>query len=157
MSSGAGAKVAWHVASRTVHDELRDMFGTDEIHRLSFEEGEAARKAVLSAYKACQRMGTVYGQRFDEKGKLRLCAGAEIAKRLSGDLIIFLQDSEQKGVYRSGQQAVLRRLIDLLQYDGSCIFLSDQSLAAGVLLDYESDDVDSQYELEAWGKEAQGM
>jgi hypothetical protein len=150
MNKGAGAKAAWHVASRQVLQDLNQLFGSDTINLLPFEEGEAVRETVLATFDACRRAGTVSGRRFADKAQVRLFAGSEMAKYLESDITIFLQDSERRGVFRSDQRSVLRHLVEILEYDGSCVFLSDGNGTAGVLLDRDADNLSSPYEVEAW-------
>ena len=150
MNRGAGAKAAWHVASRQVLQDLRQLFGSDAIERLPFEEGEVARATVLATFDACRRASTVSGRRFADKAQVRLFAGSEMARHLDPDITIFLQDSERRGVYRSDRRSVLRHLVEILEYDGNCVFLSDGSGSAGVLLDLNADNVSSPYEVETW-------
>lgn len=149
---GVGAQIAWSIESKRVLSDLAKIFHGSTFERINFEEGEALRNIVLDTYARAQKKGTIRAERFGDRDELALAIRQRMNVLPSDDVMnIFLQDSERKGVYRTTRRVLAKCAVDLLVYDGSCIFFASNNGREGYLLDYESDATNqAPFEMEQW-------
>ena len=60
-------------------------------------------------------------------------------KEPSDDLLLFLQNSGQTGVYRASRGSLVDKAAALLEYDGDCVLIASNDGREGFVLDYEAD------------------
>jgi hypothetical protein len=152
VNSRAGARAAWSIESRKVSADLSKLFGERAISRLEFEEGEVAREAVMLAYKVvAKKRATKVGRFPDTTALSKAVRRTQLSSQPTDPLLLFLQASERRGVYRASRGSFVDRAATLLEYDGDSVLVASADGLEGFLLDYDlSAPHDERYELEHW-------
>ncbi|MHC5350735.1 hypothetical protein [Metapseudomonas furukawaii] len=152
-NKGAGARIAWSINSKKTFHELSLLFEDEKLERLEFEDGERARELALEKYKiaktGCRHLQISSTNNLE---KFTIETNAFIASNFDTDqALIFLQESESRGVYRTSRNALVKHSTRILTYDGNCIQLASKNLEHGILLDLEEiSDNQTWYESYYW-------
>jgi hypothetical protein len=149
---GVGARIAWSIKSKQVLADLVRVFEEAVIERLDFEMGEEVNLCVLDSYAHAKQDAKLVNQHFSNRDELAAAVNDLLALKVrSQQFLLFLQDTERRGVYRTTRSAVQTHAVDVLNYDGSCVYFSSPDCTEGFLLDYDADAPDrEQYEMEYW-------
>lgn len=149
---GVGARIAWSIESKRVLKELLRLLGGREIQLEEFAEGERHRQAALASHAFAREQRGLKTASFVDRNSFAEAVQQSLRRWNPADrLILFLQDSERKGVYVLKQVELMDSALQLLIHDGSCIYFTSADGSQGALLDIEQDrGVPAVFQLEEW-------
>jgi hypothetical protein len=152
-TEGVGARIAWKLKSVQALLELKELLGEDKVERLGYDLGRAQIEFLNSSYGAAKDTGLLEVNSVASRGLLGFTASeAAVSLNIPNPALLFLQNSDQRGVYRVDLRAVLIRLADVLEYDGDSICITADGGVRGILVDRNVTAIGTQYLIEAWAR-----
>jgi hypothetical protein len=152
-TEGVGARIAWKLKSEQVLLALKELFGEDKVERLSYELGRAQIELLNSSYSSAKNTGSLKVSSVASRELLGFTASeAAVSLNISDPALLFLQNADQRGVYRVDLRTILIRLADVLEYDGDNICITADGGVKGILLDRNVAAIGTQYSIETWAR-----
>jgi hypothetical protein len=121
---------------------------------VSLPETDRILGAYRKGYEATVRDSALaYRSHFsiEQIGRVLQLAGF-LAKRLSGERVFLLtKQSEYCGAIQLNAEGVLKRTQEVIAFDGDSLCILSMDHQNGLLIDYNPDDRDWNYEVAVWG------
>lgn len=150
-TEGAGARIAWKIQSEKVFRELEGLLGTGTLERLNYELGRDLDRLLQQSYARAKSLDTVDCKDIVSRARVNFSAAEAVSSlRMPDTALLFLQDSVTRGVYKVDLPSLLRRLLNVVDYDGNAICISSFDISKAILVDKDTSTAEALYQIESW-------